>query len=59
MLQATILVRTDPVGDAFVVACREGIIIVELDPWWTQLTDLHGIVLNSAIDDYRSALCKT
>ncbi len=59
MLRATILIRTDAVRGAIVVACREGIITTELDPWWTQLTDRHGIVLNSANDNYRSALCKT
>lgn len=59
MLRTTILTRTDGIGRAFVVACREGVVVAELTPWWAQLTDHFGIVLSSANDDYRSASYKS
>ncbi len=51
MLRATILVSSEAVGDPLEGACREEVIIAEINPWWTQLVDRFGIVLNSANDN--------
>lgn len=59
MPRAAILTTTDTFGDAFVVICREGVILAELDPWWTQISDRFGIVLRSANDDYRLATSRS
>lgn len=53
MRKAIILVSSDVFEDYFRWVCREANIIASINPWWAELSDRFGIVLNSANDNYR------
>lgn len=55
MVQTAILAGAGVFGGAVAIACREDVILAELDPWWPEINDRFGVTLRSANDDYRLA----